>query len=305
MTNVSIKNESDGRYLTASLSEDFPEFEMQMINSLSGKSILKPMQVFSEGNTCCSYNITDCWSFEDYFHGKKLLADDIRSMVIQLNDASRMLIDHLLSEKNLLLGKGCIFIDKKDETLRFCVHPDTDNNFTGSLQLFFGNLLTFADIEDTEALRLCTRLYREACRESCRMYDLMNAVILDRKKDKNAPSDTSAQDNYHAVRSDIEDADLLWSNDSSCGTAADSKSSSLPDQAAQNNTLPEEPGSGIISRILLPQIIILLGLGIIYMTRGLSVVIRILPIYGIFAACLLVYTIGSRMMLIKKQAAQA
>lgn len=184
MDEISIKNESSGKFLIVSSLMDETEFEMEMIENISAKNILKPVYIYEDEKKCCSYNITGCMSFGDYISEKSFSVDDIRAILIQINNAVKCMLAYLLGEDNLLLRGDCIFVDKVSKSLKFCAYPGSSRSFSWRLGQIMESLLLSVDTEDFEAVNLCVRLYRVAADPESHMYDVINTVLDTKAIDK-------------------------------------------------------------------------------------------------------------------------
>lgn len=205
ISEISILTEGPGRFLSIGIKDAAEDcMELRMMGAIYDGMIIRPSLSEYKGGLGLNYEVTDCISLEEYMGSGKLSAEDIYSFMLALNRAARIMAGYLMGEENLLLDKRYIFIDRIDNTLRFCPIPDagideslrpyregpseqrTDSMFTGLLAA----LTAHVDLNDSDALRMCAVMLKEAEKTKCRIYDLMNVLMAERKNRETAGEQT-------------------------------------------------------------------------------------------------------------------
>lgn len=181
MNEINLKKDSSGQYLIVRAPGEEKGFEMGMIENLKAKNILKPMYVYENGIKCCSYNVSGCFSLGEYLAGKVFGLDDLKAIIVQMDAAVRCMLNYLLGEDNLLMRDDCIFVDKNTKALKFCVFPGDGRRFSSGLGKILGKMLLSVDINDTDAVNLCLKMYKAACEPDSRLHDVLNAMHLENK----------------------------------------------------------------------------------------------------------------------------
>lgn len=205
ISEISILTEGPGRFLSVGIKDaDKDCMELRMIGSIYDSMIIRPSLSECKDGLRLNYEVTDCSSLEEYMESGKLSGEDIYSFMLALNRAVGIMAGYLMGEENLLLDKRYIFTDRIDNTLRFCPIPDagmggslspdkegsyeqgTGSMFTGLLAA----LTAHADLDDPAALRMCAAMLKEAEKAECRIYDLMNVLMAERKSRETAGEQT-------------------------------------------------------------------------------------------------------------------
>lgn len=202
---ISILTEGPGRFLSIGIKDAAEDcMELRMMRSIYDSMIIRPSLSEYKGGLGLNYDVTDCISLEEYMDSDKLSGEDIYSFMLALNRAAGIMAGYLMGEENLLLDKRYIFIDRIDNTLRFCPIPDAgrDESLTpdretpheqGTGSMFTGLLAALTahvDLNDPAALRMCAVMLKEAEKAECRIYDLMNVLMAERKNRETAGEQT-------------------------------------------------------------------------------------------------------------------
>lgn len=202
---ISILTEGPGRFLSVGIKDAAEDcMELRMMRSIYDSMIIRPSLSEYKGGLGLNYDVTDCISLEEYMDSDKLSGEDIYSFMLALNRAAGIMAGYLMGEENLLLDKRYIFIDRIDNTLRFCPIPDAgrDESLTpdretpheqGTGSMFTGLLAALTahvDLNDPAALRMCAVMLKEAEKAECRIYDLMNVLMAERKNRETAGEQT-------------------------------------------------------------------------------------------------------------------
>ena len=196
ISEISILTEGPGRFLSIGIKDAAEDcMELRMIGSIYDSMIIRPSLSEYKGGIRLNYEVTDCISLEEYLTSEKLGGEDIYSFMLALNRAAGIMTGYLMGEENLLLDKRFIFTDRIDNTLRFCPIPDAGRDGSsrpdreGPHELGTGSIFTgllaaltaHVDLNDPDALRMCAVMLKEAEKAECRIYDLMNVLMAERK----------------------------------------------------------------------------------------------------------------------------
>lgn len=178
-----IITESSGRYLAVHTDADIDDYELKMLCAVKDDSLIRPIVNVYNGNRALSFDITGLISLTEAMNESEQYKISIEEFMIQLNNTVSTLDGYLLSERNLLLDKGYIFVDKSDEKLRFCAYPKAaeQSEHNKKLKELLTELIINADEEDAWSIRLCLRMLKAAAKKDCMLHDLMNEIILCRK----------------------------------------------------------------------------------------------------------------------------
>ena len=184
-----MKTESSGKYLAAELTADTDELELNMLCSIPDDRLIRPVIAVSKGARILSYNITGCETLKEYIHTRTFNKEMIISMLLQINNAVKLLDNFLLSELNLMLCTDYIFVDKLDERLHFCAYPSATDipEYEEALKIFLLQILMCAEESDNEAILLCLRLVKAASKPNCRFCDIMTEIMVKKEIPKNLP----------------------------------------------------------------------------------------------------------------------
>ena len=196
ISEISILTDGPGRFLSIGIKDAAEDcMELRMMRSIYDSMIIRPSLSEYKGGLRLNYEVTNCISLEEYMDSGKLSGEDIYSFMLALNRAAGIMTGYLMGEENLLLDKRYIFTDRIDNTLRFCPIPDAgrDENLRpdrdgaheqGTGSMFTGLLAALTahvDLNDPAALRMCAVMLKEAEKAECRIYDLMNVLMAERK----------------------------------------------------------------------------------------------------------------------------
>ena len=182
-----MKTESNGKYLAAELTADTDELELNMLCSIPDDRLIRPVVSVSKGARVLSYNITGCETLKEYIHTRTFNKEMIISILLQINNAVRLLDSFLLSELNLMLCADHIFVDKLDGRLHFCAYPSSTDipEYEEALKALLLQMLMCAEEADNEAILLCLRLVKAASKPNCRFCDIMTEIMVKKEISKN------------------------------------------------------------------------------------------------------------------------
>ncbi len=323
-------NESEGRYLNLPIPDVPDEFETGMLMKIYGDTLISPKLIFDRDKSYMSFDISDCVNFKQYLAEKPIKEDDIVFFIAQLKSAIDTANSFLLGEENLQLYPEMIFVDKISQGFKFCAYysSDTKAEEKECIRKIMECFLLTADINDERAVKLCVGLYREAARNGCRIFDLVNEVLKDRvlpenlkqniahvKKnagpayEENVLSTKKAPDlsvDYEELEKDfLGDNSSEGRNNSIYPGKADINLSDLDEGGYENiynsdlgtengaeKTLKKENKSAdMLIKIIITQAIMFAGIAAVAVFRGIGTAVKILPIYAILAVCTVLYII--------------
>ena len=293
-----FKNNITGRYLLTDAPEGY-EFEYGMIGSITDRQLILPMTVFEEGSRCLSYPVSGLESIEDLCRNQWLSREMIASVMLQLGKALETLQNHLLTEQNLLIGRNSVFYDQVRRELRFLVHPGTDSDFLDELRSLLGLLVIRADREDAAAMRIAADLLQKAedpdfCfGELPMLMDGYSNEITFREDPDPAIAGEFLTDDLQADSLDglyekPTDPGFREDQDPFPGKTAKGHRTAAGEGAAKN--LMENPAiKNMVLRLLISQLIMLTGMGVILFLRGWHAVRHALPVYLILCVSISLY----------------
>lgn len=296
-----VVNEAGGRYLILPVPENPDELEMGMLMKLSGDAVLSPKLLFDEGKSYMSFDISDCIGFKGKIAEKTLTESDIVMYVAQLKNAADTLNKYLLGDENLLLDPDVMFVDKISSELKLCAYFSSDikNEKNTYIRRIAHEFLLGIDINDDKVVRLCMKLYREAQKDECSLFDLINEVIRDRScpepsvsKVAIEPEAAMKEDIYKesdSVKTPINITDLdRDSYDDIYGDSNEAEDENTSMQYSESDASKNTPGDVLI-KIIITQTIMLAGIAAVAIFKGMPIALRILPVYAILAVCTILY----------------
>lgn len=344
-----IITESSGRYLAVYTDADMEDYELKMLCAVKAESLIRPIVNVHNSSRVLSFDITGLISLEEAMNGSDQYKISIEEFMIQLNNAVKTLDGYLLSERNLLLDKGYIFVDKSDAKLRFCAYPNAaeQSEHNKKLKELLKELMINADEEDAWSIRLCLRMLKAAAKKNCMLHDLMNEIILCRKdlsfkdtkgKERTERTGTAGQLSYNTADTEgccngrNETGSDIHERSNGCSEPEENIMNGLNEndidepyehkkeyeygygynEAERDGRSPYsvkdlvdddeyEPSErekqdkdntgGIKIKILTAELILLAGLIAVFLMKGMSTVIKMLPIYVILSACTALYFI--------------
>ena len=327
-----IVNETGGRYLILPVPDNPDELEMGMLMKLSGDAVITPKLLFDGEKSCMSFDISDCISLKGVIADKTLTESDIALYIAQLKNAADTLNNYLLGDENLLLDPDTIFVDKITSELRLCAYFSADikdlrNTY---IRQIIHEFLLGIDINNDKAVKLCMRLYREAEKDDCSLFDLVNEVLRDRNtstilndKPKKAAETVNEEKIYKAPETrekeisitdldrdsyddiygnGIDSADYIYGDSDKINSDAEGTDNYHRKENIREEKIPmqysndgeKNTAGDVLIKIVITQVIMLIGIAAVGIFKGIPVVLRIMPIYGILAACTILYfTIGA------------
>lgn len=103
--------------------------------------------------------------------------EDILAVMVQINNALRSMREYLLSEDNLIIGEDSIFVDRLNNSLKFCAYPQDAKKYSRGFKALLEKLLLRVDTDDAEGVKFSVRLFKSASNPSFRIYDVIEASI--------------------------------------------------------------------------------------------------------------------------------
>ncbi len=368
MNDKFINSDSGGRFLNI-IPDDkvFENMELRLIDSIAEEHILKPSTGIDGENKLLCYKLTGLISLEEYLSTVTTGEKEIYAIFSELEKTADILSGYLMGEENILLDKDCIFVDKLDKSLRFCVYPEAEKELAARFRDLIAALIAHTDIEESGVLRQCAAMMKEANKENCRTYDIMDALLAERMERKGKETlgaertkdikDNAENERYKAVSFDAEDkffknnqaAQAAFKGSSRMADDKEYKSflgmEDLDDMSLESlgfgetkivsddkdrisansvltpqdelNAVPKEnkkifwahrkknksennpkkpkeeqdnnPKAAAAMRVIITQIIMLIGLAVVFLLKGMPNVINVLPIYAILSVCSALY----------------
>lgn len=316
-----ISNETHGKYLYIETGENISEFEREMARTAVSERFLPAAEVFRDRSICYEFCISGLISLNEWMDKLEMDAAHISEVLFQINAAVVYLRGYLLSERNLLIDGSGIFVDKKREKLIFCIVPSSDNDFEEGLKAVIHDMLIRIRTDDFDALRLGFRLLKQCEIKDFRLHDIIEIAgdrtaegatdenLVGAADDKNPEPQTYMLHCTANHGSDItaekkgcgriyqESQEIRYAGEQERKQTEDAVwSAEMPDNKKQQDSFLDEsdesegqrnnhPAAGFI----LSQAILLGGVVTVYMLKGRTIVIKMLPLYLIVAACTAVY----------------
>ena len=90
--------------------------ERKLLSGIQDRNLLPFRQSYEEGREACCYDITALQPLERVLPRRRLLQEDIRFLLLQLDHALSVLEEHMLTERCLLLSPEHIYVDAEQLT---------------------------------------------------------------------------------------------------------------------------------------------------------------------------------------------
>lgn len=152
-------------------------FECRMLEENRIPKILPVVKV--EQRSLC-FDITDRISLIQYMENRALVQEDVKKILMDLDDAFYVLQKYLLDEKDLIVDVEHIYTGKDGLELAFCYMPDYQGEIEREISKLLSQILGRIDHNDKEAVVLGYSLYQESLKEGYVMGDLLE--LLQRQK---------------------------------------------------------------------------------------------------------------------------
>ena len=170
------ENISSGRFLYIEDNSSDGGYEAKMAAAVSSPYLLAPAAVFAERKACFEYNISGLAGLDEYLAGRNLSAQDMTSLLTQIDTAAAVVQNYLLSESCMLINPDYIYVDKQKNELRICVVPEYGGCFEDELKEFIMKLLPYTDTDDVSAMRTCIKLMRAVSMHDYRLHDVLEML---------------------------------------------------------------------------------------------------------------------------------
>ena len=322
-----IENVSGGKYLYIQQEADDNGYELKMAASMISESIITPTQVFAYGGMCLEYCITGLKELENYLSDIRLNSKDIIRLLAQIEQSVNTVKNYLLSEADLLINADYIYVDEERGQLKLCIVPGYNGAFEDELKAFISKLLIHIDAADDAALKLGFKLFKTISDREFRLHDIMG--VLGQRNIKAA----AGRSNFEFDRSEFKQriqyndneqeacmgADLKFTNQdeqaysvyqgtgyeykeneygsiqTECDETSYNQSGSVPDADAdaEETIKPHSILRETLSGLAVSQGILITVAIAVFLLKGRSTVMRLLPVYLVIAVCVAVYYAAS------------
>lgn len=158
-----IQNDPEHRYLSVELDHRMREhFELRMLeeNHIPG---LLPLTVSDDdGILLLHYDISGKDTLSSLAVNQKLLAADIRQLILTLKHVIHGFKPYLLTPASLSLSAETIYLSPLDRSPSFLCIPGQSAEFSKALSDFLKNLISLTNHDDYKSIVLAYRLYKES-----------------------------------------------------------------------------------------------------------------------------------------------
>ena len=151
--------------------------ERKLLSGIQDRNLLPFRQSYEEGREACCYDITALQPLKRVLPRRRLLQEDIRFLLLQLDHALSVLEEHMLTERCLLLSPEHIYVDAEQLTARFCAVPGGSFSFEEQMRTLMLTLLEYVQNDEEKAVLLCHRLYQISRSESFCLEDLLRRMF--------------------------------------------------------------------------------------------------------------------------------
>lgn len=308
-----IKNGSKGRYLLIRTKEQEETYEDRMIRSIEISSILMPFSVYEDGRHYSRYDITGLRPFDEYLYNKEIKADEIKKYITQLSNTSDRLSNYLLSEENLIIEQGTVFIEEESRMLFFCIGSGAESrNFQSGLRYFAGELIAHADPHDMDTMAEALLLYKTVREKGVHMYDVMNALFrrdtIEKKTDDIAFDAARYRENAADSKEEMPENNAVMYSENESRNQFINQYKEKPDDRFREQFI-EEPEKDDTAKSLLIKAavsvgIMLAAMAVIFVIRGITAVKRVLPLFAVLTVCVTAYMVVETIVENKKKKAE-
>lgn len=138
------------------------------------------------GKSTLSYEITSLENLPEFLDARKIIYDEMVSLLLQFCSAVSEAGRYLLDGEGILLEPQYIYVSKSLERIRFCYYPYQHMPLHQSVNVLCRFLIDHIDYDDRRSLELAYGLFQESLREN-----LSISVIVGCIKDRleNATND--------------------------------------------------------------------------------------------------------------------
>ena len=157
-----IKQEANNSYFVLkeeSISQR-EEFLLRMIteNQIPGLLQVTRNQLNAEGELY--YHINGYISFAEYCAKKQLGQQDVKRLLLTLQNILKQMEEYLLDADSLLLEPDSLFYSTSKETFGICLYPFSQRNVRSQIQDLGEYLLNHINHEDENVVRMTYQFYR-------------------------------------------------------------------------------------------------------------------------------------------------
>ncbi len=262
--------------------------ERKLLSGIQDRNLLPFRQSYEEGREACCYDITALQPLERVLPRRRLLQEDIRFLLLQLDHALSVLEEHMLTERCLLLSPEHIYVDAEQLTARFCAVPGGSFSFEEQMRTLLLTLLEYVQNDEEKAVLLCHRLYQISRSESFCLEDLLRRMFSEPAGEPEAEpmEPVSAPEQ---VRLKPEEVEALYGEALEARDLPGSAETVEETPAAATGTRGKRRGSGFFRQLLISLLIMILAPLLVFLLRGAGAVLRILPVFCVIDLSLLIY----------------
>ena len=158
-----ILNETDRRYLTIPADIQLREqFELRMLEENPIDGLLRLSICDNNGELELRYDISGMCSLAELSETQKLLATDIRRLILTLKHIIAGMAPYLLDPSGILLSLESVYLSPVSRSPCFLFIPARGSSFSSELSEFLKTVLACTDQDDYSSVVLAYRLYKES-----------------------------------------------------------------------------------------------------------------------------------------------
>ncbi len=133
--------------------------KMLLHNRIPG--LLKMSIQHLNGETFYCYDIRSMQAITNFYEGRVLKFEEIRSLLAGFAECASNMGSYLLNASALLLKPECVFRDLENSSPVFCCYPESTGENSGYFMEFARFLIDHTDPEDENAVRLSYDYYQQ------------------------------------------------------------------------------------------------------------------------------------------------
>lgn len=158
-----ILNDPNHRYLSMEADRQLREhFELRMLEENHVPGLLPLTVCDDNGVLTLNYDISGKDTLASLAMNQKLLAPDIRQIILTLKHVISGLAPYLLTPSSILLSLESIYVSPVNLAPCFLYVPGQNSHFPTALSEFLQTLLSHTDHDDYPSVVLAYRLYKES-----------------------------------------------------------------------------------------------------------------------------------------------
>ena len=168
------------------------QYEFTMIAENDISVFLPFRKRLYEGEELYEYNISGMTSIYDLAKRKSLGFRELVLLVNSLDECKIAIDEYLLSEEGLIVDPEYIFFDRRNNEIKYCFYPFSDNDLFSSFSMLGEFLLSDIDYDDEDAVKLAYDIYASILNKD---YDFIR-LIPDKKIDEGLIKDKMHDNEY-------------------------------------------------------------------------------------------------------------